>query len=212
MSKSGLINIGLAAAVAVLYVLHFSSGKPSKCPVQDAQGQGGAEIFLSADTSAAMAAASGLSIAFVNVDTLLMNYTLYNSLKNEHETSYKASESKFQAQAEKLQRDMIDYQQKAQKGLLTRNEMQVTEEGLNARQQQLMQLEEKLTRDLMAQEEAMQKRIYDSVTAAIQVINSDKKYKLVLNNAFGSNILDADQGLNITAQVSKILEERVAAK
>ena len=52
-------------------------------------------------------------------------------------------------------------------------------------------------------------RVNDLVKRAIQAINADKKYKLVVNS---TALLDADESLNITEQVLSKVNELYASE
>lgn len=203
MNKSSIvINITLAGAIALLYVLHFKS-KSSCCSAP-------------ANTIAAPAFAPDSSgkfpVAYVNLDSLLLNYRYYNKLKAEHEAKYKASEGRLRGQAEALQQDVAQYQGRAQNGTLTRAEMQSKETELQSRQQQLMQLEQQLTQELDLKEQQMQKQIYDSIQQVLKLYNANGRYRMIMNNAFGNSLLNADGVDNITDTVTAILNQRSGIK
>ena len=197
-----IINIALAGAIALLYVLHFK-GK-SSC------------TSAPANTIAAPAfvsdSAGNFPVAYVNLDSLLLNYRYYNKLKSEHEAKYKASEGRLRGQAEALQQEAALYQDRAQKGTMTRAEMQAKETELQGRQQQLMQLEQQLTQELDAKEQQMQKQIYDSLQLVLKQYNANGRYRMIMNNAFGNSLLNADGVDNITDSITVILNNRSGIK
>lgn len=183
----------LLVAVIALFVMHFTCGKAA-CHKQG--------------NTAVATQGSDFSIAYINSDSLLLHYELYKKLKAEMEDKQSRAEKQYEAQMRDLEKDAYEYQNKAQKGLLTRTEMLETEQGLQARQQQLQQFEQKLTADLQKEEQSRNQMINDSIKAVIKEFNADKKYRMILNNGFGSTVVDADSTLNITDTILVLINER----
>lgn len=184
----------LAVAVAGIFVMHFACGRAA----------------CGKKTSAAEIATptGSISIAYINSDSLLIHYELYKKLKAEMEEKQTRAEKQLEMQMRDFERDAMDYQNKAQKGLMTRSEMLEKEQGLQARQQQLQQFEQKLNLDLQKEEQQRNAMINDSIKVVIKEFNADKKYKMILNNAFGSTVIDADSTLNITDTILVLINER----
>jgi len=204
MNKN-ISTILLAIAVAILYVLHFVDCKTT-CPAV-AKTNTETPFALQPDSSIA-----NFPVAYVNLDSLLFSYTLYNELKQAHEAKYQSSEAHYKKEAETLQKDIYQFQENAQKGLMTRADAQIQEKELQRRQQELMQLEQSLSEDLMRKEEQMQKRIYDSIQVVLNDFNADKRFRLILNNAFGNSLLSADNALNITDTILVLLNDKHKAE
>lgn len=198
-----IINAILAGAIALLFVLHFN-GKQTTVTATSAP--------ASPFAGQSVGSSESFPVAYINLDSLLLNYRLYNKLKAAHEANYKASEGRFQGQAEALQQDVAKYQENAQKGLMTRAEMQAKETDLQGRQQQLMQLEQQLSQELAAKEEAVQKQIYDSLQSVLKTFNATGRYRMIMNNAFGNSLLNADGVDNITDTITVILNDRSGIK
>jgi len=64
----------------------------------------------------------------------------------------------------------------------------------------------------MRKEEQMQKRIYDSIQVVLNDFNADKRFRLILNNAFGNSLLSADNALNITDTILVLLNDKHKAE
>lgn len=206
MNKLSIItNAIIVGAIALLYVLHFN-GKQTCNP---APAVSTSALSLANDT---IDSGSYFPVAYINLDTLLLNYRLYNKLKAEHESKYRAAEGRFQGQAEALQRDAAQYQDRAQKGMMTRAEIQEKETELQDRQQRLTTLEQELSQELAVKEASIQKRIFDSLQNVLKTYNADGKYRMILNNAFGNSLLNADGVHNITDTVTVMLNNRSGIK
>lgn len=184
----------LALAVIGMLVMQFTCGRAA-CNKKTTA----AEVNVST---------SGLNIAYINSDSLLIHYELYKKFKAEMEEKQSRAEKQLEIQMRDFEKDAMDYQNKAQKGLMTRTEMLEKEQGLQARQQQLQQFEQKLNLDLQKEEQQRNAMINDSIKVVIKEFNADKQYKLILNNAFGSTVIDADSVLNITDTILVLINER----
>ena len=86
---------------------------------------------------------------------------------------------------------------------------QETEESLNKRVQNYQQSMQKEAAVLDEENFVLQNRINMLVAEAIEEINKDGKYKLILNS---SALLDGSQALDITQDLLKIVNEKYAAE
>lgn len=82
--------------------------------------------------------ASG-QLAYINLDSLVGHYDMYLDLRAAYEEKAKKADNDLTARGRSLERDIQDYQDKVQKGLVTRSQAQTLEEGLNSKQQSFMQ-------------------------------------------------------------------------
>ena len=181
-----ILNIVLAIAVALLYVLHFtgigSSGKKA------AEG-------LPAGL------ADGSSIFYVQIDTVLNHFDMATDLTDELQKKLSASETEFQDKQKSYQNDVNDYQYKAQRGLITRSEAQTIEQQLYAKQQNLVQLQQQLSQDLNEKQTVMNRQVINAIMEYLKKNSSQLDYKYVLGTSFGGNILYANDSLDITRNI-----------
>lgn len=188
-----ILNIVLLVAVLVLFIDRFSGGSDKNKPT------GSAENTSTVQTTAG-------DIVYVNVDSLLNGYDLYNELRTQLLKKQQQSESNLTSRSKQLERKMLEYQNKAQKGLMLRTEMEQTEKSLMQEQQSLIQLKDQLSMSLMEDEQAMNKQIYDSIQSVLKSYNKDyTKHVLILNNTMGSTILHSDPGRNITDTIMSLI-------
>lgn len=196
MNKNLIIgfNVVLAFAVALLFVLHFGKKadqpKPSKASPFMCQPRG------------------ACNIAYVNIDTLLIHYELYTKLKSQIDEKQGRSEGEYSRKMKQLETDYYNYQEKAQKGLLTRSQMDEHEMRLQQRQQELSQLNQKLSEELAREDQTMQKQIFDSIKSASEAFNFDGRYQVILNNFGGTSIIVANPSLNVTDSIITVLNKR----
>ena len=187
MKKVNLtLNIVLLLAVAVLYVLHFTGNKTDNT--------------VSSEDSR-ITAGSG-DIVYINLDTLVNQYDMYNDLRTELESKVSAIENDLNKKGRALENDMKSFQEKMQKGLLTRSQMETMQNDLMARDQELRNLSQQKQMELAEEESVMYNRVMDAIRTYVDNYNKDKQFSLILTTTAATNsIISGDQGLNITTEV-----------
>lgn len=119
------------------------------------------------------------------------------------------TEEKFAKKDQNIQKEMQQLAEKYQKGLITTRDAQAKEQELQKRAAALQEQAQKEVPALQEEEMVLNNRVNDLIKRAIQTINADKRYKLVVNT---TALLDADESLNITKQVLDKVNELYAAE
>ncbi len=194
-----IINAVLAIAVIVLFVLVLNN-KPKAEGQKQVAGTSG-------NTS------ERLPIAYINVDSLLLNY---NFAKEANESLIKKQEDSrlnINTKARQLQSEMSEFQRKLENNaFLSRERAEQEQTRLMKKQQDLQELDGQLTQQLMQVQQKMSEQLRDTINAFLKDYNKDKKYELILSNTSSDNILHAADAYDITAEVTKLLNARFAAK
>ena len=182
MKKVNLIlNIVLVLAVAALYVLHFTGNSKTE------------DSWITAGSG---------DIVYINLDTLVNQYDMYNDLRTELESKVSAIENDLNKKGRALENDMKSFQEKMQKGLLTRSQMETMQNDLMARDQELRNLSQQKQMELAEEESVMYNRVMDAIRTYVDNYNKDKQFSLILTTTAATNsIISGDQGLNITTEV-----------
>jgi len=180
-----IINGILIVAVGVLYYLHFFTGqqKPGDQKPESTR------------------AITGVPIVFINIDTLLNNYDYYHELRMEMEDKQAELESQLDSKSKKYEQSALDYQNKINKGLVTRREAAELEQLLMQEQQSLLQLRDELAMQLAEEEQVRNRRLIDNIMEFLKNYNKDYNYQFIFSNSFGDNMLFASDSLNITYSV-----------
>ena len=148
-------------------------------------------------------------IAYINIDTVVNNYNLYNDLKIKFENKYKTSEAELASKEKAYKKEVEDYQYKVQRGLVTRSDAQQLEQQILNEQQNLLRLQEDLRMELAEEEQVMLRQVLNSITVYLEELQSEYKYQFVFGTTtIGGNVLYADKNLDITRQVVKGLNEK----
>ena len=141
-----VLNVILAVAVIVLYVLHFTGGQNSDSTQNTSSG----------------VSPSNLSIAYVNSDSLLSNYDYFAELEKKFTDKREKLNAEYQNRAEGLQREISNFQSTA--GNMTISQARAVEEDLRKKQQNLLMYQEQLGQQLMQEEATMNSDLYDKVS------------------------------------------------
>jgi len=144
---------------------------------------------------------SGVSIAYVDLDSLTANYSMTIDLANALEEKLRKLDAELSNRQRKFQANVTDFQNKANRGLETRARLAEIQEQLAIEEQNLMQLAERYRMEMGEEQAVMQRQILQSIMDFLQEYNKDKRYQFILGNAFDAKILYADPSLNITADV-----------
>lgn len=148
-------------------------------------------------------------IAYVQVEAVLAQCDLYlNEGAALQEKTQKAQKS--WAQREKnLQAEAAQLQEKYQKGLITTNDAQAKQRSIEQRAAAYQNSAQKEAQALDEENYVFTNRAQDLLQRAVQAVNSEKQYKLIIN---ASALIDADSTLNITPAVLAKVNEFYAAE
>ena len=196
--SSLIVSIVLFVAVAVLYVLHFtSSGASSQSATQE---------------KAAGNSNSGapLKIAYVKADSVIMNYDLAQDLHDDFTKKQEAYTNEYGTKRQAFEKDAAAFQEKVQRGgFLTEQRAAQERDRLMGKQQEIQKLDQELSTKLADMQSANNQQILDSLLNYLKEYNKNKKYDYILN---GADVLIGEQGSNITAEVLKAMNERYTSK
>lgn len=203
-----IVNIIFAVAIIVLFVLYAQ--KPSQNEVQEPVTT---EVDSSIDAIFAdeEMVEANFPIAYVIVDSVMHNYLYYQKLEKQYQNLVSSEESKLQKKAEQFQKDVQDFQYQIDNRIITTADAQAKEAELSQRQQNLYAEQQKKQQELAEREQKLLTQLIDSVHACIKAYNADGKYKIILNNAYQSSVLYAEEQLNITNDILKVMNARYNA-
>ncbi|MCX6232165.1 MAG: OmpH family outer membrane protein [Bacteroidetes bacterium] len=186
-SRCGMyINIILAIAVIVLYILFFTS-KNKK------------------EVSQPVSIKTALTIAYVDSDSLWENYEYVKDTKKELKdlelrltNDYKAKTMAFQSEYENYLKTGAS---------LTKTEQIKKEEALKEKQNSILALKESFGSQLMEEKEKKNIQLQDSIFAYVKRFNQGPKYSFILEKSRSSSLLFANDSLDITKTIIKGLNE-----
>ncbi|MCF0206718.1 MAG: OmpH family outer membrane protein [Bacteroidales bacterium] len=194
MGAAGLV-FGIAALVLALLLCFGKIGnKPQTDPVT---------IFDNKEASEAP-----LEIAYINLDTLLLTYNYAIKLQEDLTLEQSKAEQTIQRRAKKFEEMYMTFQEKASKGLFMSEASQRAQMSeLEKEQQAIENLQASLGNQLLEKQAQMNKEIYDSVLNFVSTYSAGR-YKVVLGNMGGLNVVYAQNGMDITNDVVVKLNQR----
>jgi outer membrane protein len=188
------LNIVLLIAVVVLYILHFSDKKGAPA----------------SNKSKADFSGTALSVAYVNSDSLIRKFSLYDEMKKTFEEKRSRMENDYASKARSLEGEITSFQKSAQ--MMSPGEIKAREENLMMKRQNLMQYQEQLSQQLMQDEMQMNDSLYNKITSFIRNYSKEKDYDMIFGYSKGAGILYAHDSLEITKEVLAGLNDQQKKK
>ena len=176
-----ILNAVLLIAVAALYFMHFSENPDKE--------QESSEVAEPVD----------YTVAYINSDSVFQNYEYFIEKQKELEDKAAKLQAEYQNRAQGLQREITDYQQNA--GNLTINQAKALEENLLQKQQNLQLYQQKLSQDLLTEENKVNQELYTRITTFLKEYGEENNLQMVVRFNQGSDILFAAEGMDITNAV-----------
>jgi outer membrane protein len=121
--------------------------------------------------------------------------------RNDLIAKQKSAEAELNSKGTEYQRGAKDYQDKVNKGLVTRATAAQMEQSLVQQQQELVSLRDKLQQNLAEEEQVMNRQVLEYITKFLEDNRSDYNYQYILGKSFGSVVLYGDNSLDITQKV-----------
>ena len=177
-----VLNVVLILAVGTLYFFQFKGNKKAGATLS---GKG----------------VPTEGIVYVDIDTIIYNFDMYNDRSQDLLASQTKAETELNAKGQEYQKNVNDYTEKANKGLITRATATQMEEALTQQQQDLVTLSNTLQTNLQEEETVMNRQILEYITTYLDEVKAANNYQYILAKSFGSVILYSDSSLDITAGV-----------
>lgn len=179
---SVILYVVLFLAIAGLYFLHFTGNKKNSKP----------------DTVASVPAGG---IAYVNIDTIIFKFDMFSDRREDLMEKQKKAEAELTAKGTKYEKGARDFQDKINKGLVTRATAAEMEQSLLQQQQELVNLRDQLQSNLMEEEQVMNRQIIEYITSFLEENKTEYNYQYILGRSFGSVVLYSDSAFDITQKV-----------
>jgi outer membrane protein len=186
----------LFAAVAALFVLYFIGNKPAN----------------SNGNQVAASDAVASTVAYVEMDSVLLNFDMFSDKSEELMAKQTAAENQLNAQGNTYQRNAMDYQDKVNKGLVTRAQATEMEQALYQQQQEILALSDQLQAELLEEESVMNNQIMEYVSTYLEENKDIYNYQYILAKSFGGVVLYGDEAHDITQSVIEGLNKKYSAE
>lgn len=199
MKKNNAYIFGaiLAVAILILYVLHFTSA-PGKSGARK-----GDLITKMNDSSVT------LPVAYVNVDSLLMNYNFAKDLNEALMRTEESSRASLTQKERQLNAAAQEFQRKLQNNaFLSQERAEQEQQRILRMQQEYQQMAERLGQEFALEQQKLNMELSDTVKVRLVEFNKDKGYQIIYSNTGSDNILFADDKYDITKEVTEFLNKK----
>ena len=147
-----------------------------------------------------------LSIAYVKMDSLLINYNVYKEMSEELLREEEKSRLNLNQKAAALQKEIEEFQNKVQhNAFLTQDRALSEQDRLLRKQKDLQELGIKLEQELIAKQQKMTERLSLVIDSTINEYNKEAGYDFIFTNTGKDNLLFGNEKYNITSVVLEIL-------
>jgi len=152
--------------------------------------------------------ATGLKIAYVEVDSLMTQYDFAKDYSVTLQKKSNNARNTLTTKGNALQAAVNNFQQKLNNNGFTSREQAASQQAAIERQQRdLQELQARLENELASETAKFNETLRDSLQSFLKAYNKDKQYSLILTKQ-GDNILLADKRYDITQDVINGLNKR----
>ena len=194
--SSLIVSVILFLAVAVLYVLHFTGGK------SQVRSQG-----MESNTSGSE---SGLKIAYVKADSVILNYEMSQELHDDFTKKQEAYTTEYGTKRQTFEKEAAAFQEKLQRGgFLTEQRAVQERDRLVGKEQEILKLDQELSAKLAELQQNNNQKILENIMDYLKRYNETAGYDYIFN---GADVLVGNEAHNITAKVLQALNEEYTAQ
>lgn len=151
-------------------------------------------------------AAAG-SIVYIQMDSLVNQYDMFNDLRSEFEAKVEAIQEDLRKKGNAFEKSATDFQNKLNKGLLTRSQAETQQQALLQREQDLRNLTGQKQMEMQEEEAVMLRRVMDAIQTYLNKYNETHNYALILTSSASNPVIVGNPSLDITNDVLKGLNE-----
>ena len=182
-----IISIVALAAATVFGVLYLTDG--------------GKKADANAEEVSNEVSASKGDIVYIDLDRILMEYDMANDLRSVVETKAQNIEAEVTRRGKKLENDVKAFQEKVNKGLMTRSVAEVQQQKLMKQEQEFNNYAAQKQAEIQEEQVVMMNQLGDAIKTFLDNYNAEKQYAMILSNSGGAPVITADAALDITDDV-----------
>ena len=160
-----------------------------------------------AEGQAVEAVACEGAIVYIDLDRILMEYDMANDLRSVVETKVQNIQAEVNRRGTKLEKDVKAFQEKMEKGLMTRSVAEVQSQKLQQQEQEFNVYAAQKQQEIQEEQVVMMNQLGDAIKTFLDRYNEEKQYAMILTNQGGAPVIAGDAALNITDDVLAGLNE-----
>ena len=192
-NTSLILSVISLVAVVVFGILSLTKGKSESAPAVEG--------------AAAEATACKGSIVYIDLDRILNEYDMANDLRSVVETKVQNIQAEVNRRGQKLEKEVTAFQEKIEKGLLTRSVAEAQNQKLQQQDIEFQNYAAKKQQEIQEEQIVMMNQLGDAINTFLTKYNEEKQYAMILTNNGGAPVITADPSLNITDDVLAGLNE-----
>lgn len=188
MKNLSLIISVVALAAAIVFGVLFLT-------------KGGSKVEATGEETASEVVASKGDIVYIDLDRVLMEYDMANDLRSVVETKVQNIEAEVTRRGKKLENEVKAFQEKMNKGLMTRSVAEVQQQKLMKQEQEFNTYAQQKQMEIQEEQVVMMNQLGDAIKTFLDKYNAEKQYAMILTNNAGAPVITADPALDITDDV-----------
>ena len=154
-----------------------------------------------AEGEAVEATASKGAIVYVDLDRILTEFDMANDLRSVVETKVQNIQAEVNRRGKKLENDVLEFQNKTDKGLLTRTNAEVQGQKLQQQELEFNNYAAQKQQEIQEEQVVMMNQLGDAIKTFLDKYNEEKQYAMILTNSGGAPVITGDAALDITDDV-----------
>ena len=159
-----------------------------------------------AEGEATEVAAKG-DIVYIDLDRILMEFDMANDLRSVVETKIQNIQAEINRRGKKLENEVKSFQEKLDKGLMTRSVAEVQSQKLQQQELEFNNYAAQKQQEINEEQVVMMNQLGDAIQTYLNKFNEEKQYAMILTNSGGAPVIVADPALDVTETVLAGLNE-----
>ncbi|MCE5179727.1 MAG: OmpH family outer membrane protein [Porphyromonadaceae bacterium] len=187
----------LAVALIILYILHFTSKS-------SVNGDAGKDFSVLLNDSSIT-----LPVAYVNVDSLLINYNFAKDLNESLLRKEESTRATLNQRQNQINAAAQEFDRKLRNNaFLSQERAQQEQERIMQMNQEYQQLADRLSQEFMLEQQKLNLQMEDTIKTRMKEFNANRHYEIIFSNRTTSTVLYADDKYDITAKVVEFLNSK----
>ena len=169
-------------------------------------GSNKSEVLAEGESTEAVASKG--DIVYVDLDRILMDYDMANDLRSVVETKVQNIQAEITRKGKKLENDVKAFQEKLDKGLMTRSVAEAQGQKLQQQELEFNNYAAQKQQEIQEEQLVMMNQLGDAIQTFLDNYNKEKQYAMIITNSGGAPVITADPALDITEDVLAGLNEQ----
>ena len=187
----------LAVAVIILFILQFNSNSSSK-------EENGKNLSVLLNDSSIT-----LPVAFVNVDSLLVNYNFAKDLNESLLRKEESTRATLNQRENQINSAAQEFERKLRNNaFLSQERAQQEQERIMKMNQEYQQLAERLSQEFLLEQQKLNLQMEDTIKVRIEEFNKTRNYEIIFSNISTSTLLYSKDKYDVTDEVVQFLNNK----